>query len=94
MENMQNSPSGKFQLNSAPVIVGAVLIGVGGLIGMSGLIVGGTAIMSATRRWFRELEVPPSEVVKHKLGATKAATIAGASAWQEHHNGAQASAHA
>ena len=88
MENMQNPPMGKFQLNSAPIIVGAVLIGVGGLIGLSGLVVGGSAIMSATRRWFRELEVPPSEAVKHKLGQTRAATIAGASAWQQH-NGAQ-----
>jgi hypothetical protein len=88
MENQQISPAGKFQLNSAPIVVGAVLIGVGGLIGMSGLIVGGTALMSATRRWFRELEVPPGEVVKHKLGQTKAATVAGATAWH-HHNGMQ-----
>jgi hypothetical protein len=88
MDNMQNSPSGKFQLNSAPIVVGAVLIGVGGLIGMSGVIVGGSALMSATRRWFRELEVPPTEAVKHKLSQTRAATVAGATAWQ-HHNGAQ-----
>jgi hypothetical protein len=88
MEIQQNSASAKFQLNSAPMVVGAVLIGVGGLIGMSGLIVGSTALMSATRRWFRELEVPPSEAVKHKLGQTKAATVAGATAWQ-HHNGVQ-----
>jgi len=88
MENQQNSPVAKFQLNSAPMVVGAVLIGVGGLIGMSGLIVGSTALMSATRRWFRELEVPPSEAVKHKLGQTRAATVAGATAWH-HHNGLQ-----
>lgn len=89
MESNMNSPSGRFQLNSAPIVVGAVLIGVGGLIGLSGLIVGGSAMMSATRRWFRELEVPPSEVVKQKLGQTKAATVAGATAWQHHHNGVQ-----
>jgi hypothetical protein len=79
-----------FQLNTTPMVVGAALIGAGTLIGLSGLIVGGTAMASATRKWFRELEVPPSEVVKHKWGATKAATHAGASAWQEHqHNGIQ-----
>jgi hypothetical protein len=88
MENQQSSAPAKFQLNSAPMVVGAVLIGVGGLIGMSGLIVGSTALMSATRRWFRELEVPPSEAVKHKLGQTRAATVAGATAWH-HHNGLQ-----
>ena len=36
------------------------------------------------RQWFRELEVPPSEVVKQKLGQTMAATSAGASAWKKH----------
>jgi hypothetical protein len=88
MKNNEISPAGGFQFNRTPIVVGAVLIGVGGAIGFSGLIVGGTAIMSATRRWFRELEVPPSEVVKQKLGQTKAATAAGASAWQQH-NGRQ-----
>ena len=77
-----------FQINTTPMIVGAALIGAGGLIGLSGMIVGGTAMMSATRKWFRELEVPPSEVVKHKWGQTKAATTSAASAWQ-HHNGMQ-----
>jgi hypothetical protein len=88
MDNQQISPVGKFQVSSAPIVVGAVLIGIGGLIGISGVIVGGTALMSATRRWFRELEVPPGEAVKHKLGQTRAATVAGATAWH-HHNGMQ-----
>jgi hypothetical protein len=89
MKNDQISPSGRIQFNSTPIIVGAVLIGVGGMIGLGGFVVSGTAMMSATRRWFRELEVPPSEVVKQKLGQTKAATAAGASAWQQHNNGRQ-----
>ena len=86
MKNGQNQSASGFQLNSTPMIVGAALIGAGSLIGLSGLIVGGASMVSATRRWFRELEVPPSEVVKHKWSATKAATRAGASAWQQHHN--------
>ena len=86
MDTTQNPPVGKFQLNSTPIVVGAVLVGIGGLVGLSGLIVGGTAIMSATRRWFRELEVPPSEAVKHKLGQTRAASVAGASAWHQHNS--------
>ena len=89
MTNNQMSPSGDFQFNRTPVVVGAVLIGIGGVIGFSGLVIGGTAIMSATRRWFRELEVPPSEVVKQKLTQTKVATAAGATAWQRHNNGRQ-----
>ncbi len=79
-----------FKLNSTPMIVGACLIGAGSIIGVTGMIVGGAAMFSATRQWFRELEVPPSEIVKHKWGQTKAATTAGASAWQQHHhNGMQ-----
>ncbi len=86
MKNGQSQSYSGFQLNSTPMIVGAALIGAGSLIGLTGMIVGGAAMVSATRKWFRELEVPPSEVVKHKWGQTKAATTAGASAWQQHHH--------
>jgi hypothetical protein len=82
----QSSSTG-FQLHTTQMIIGAALIGAAGVIGMSGLIVGGTAMVSATRRWFRELEVPPSDVMKQKFGAAQAATTAGAMAWQQH-NGA------
>ena len=86
MKNGQSYSASGFQLNSTPMIIGAALIGAGSLIGLTGLIVGGSAMVSASRKWFNELEVPPSEVVKHKWGATKAATHAGASAWQQHHH--------
>jgi hypothetical protein len=87
MKNGQSSSTG-FQVKSTQMIVGAVLIGAGGLIGLAGLIVGGTGMVSATRQWFRELEIPPSQVVKQKWDQTKAATVAGATAW--HGNGTQA----
>lgn len=90
MKNAQSSSPAGFQLNATPMIVGAALVGAGVLIGMTGLIVGGTALFSASRKWFQELEVPPQEVVKQKWNQTKAATSAGASAWQ-HHNGIQRS---
>jgi hypothetical protein len=86
MKNGQSYSS--FQINTTPLVVGAALIGAGALIGVAGMLVGGTALASASRKWFRELEVPPSEVVKHKWNQTRAATTAGASAWQ-HHNGMQ-----
>jgi hypothetical protein len=87
MKNVQSSASSSFQLNSTPMIVGVCLIGAGSIIGLTGLIVGGSAMISATRQWFQELEMPPSEVIKQKLSQTKAATVAGASAWQHHNNG-------
>jgi Mn2+/Fe2+ NRAMP family transporter len=80
MHNSHSSMTG-FQLNSTQTMVGAVLVGAGALIGLCGAIVGGHALFSASRRWFRELDVPPGEVVKHKWEQTKAATMAGAHAW-------------
>jgi hypothetical protein len=88
MNTQQSYSSGEFRLNTTPVIVGAALVGAACLIGITGVIVGGTALFSSTRQWLRELEVPPGEMVKHKWGQTMAATHAGADAWQ-HHNGAQ-----
>jgi hypothetical protein len=84
MNNGNSYQTGGFRPNSTPMIVGACLIGAGSTIGIAGMIVGGAAMISAARQWFRELEVPPSEVVKQKFGQTMAATSAGASAWKQH----------
>jgi hypothetical protein len=82
-----------FQLNNTQVIVGAVLLCAGGLIGMTGVIIGGSALLSATRHWLDDLEESPTEVVRHKWHQTRAATTAGAQAWHAH-NGLHAhSAH-
>ena len=76
-----HSSSAVFQLNTTQAMVGAVLVGAGSLIGMAGALVGGLAVLNGARRWPRELDVPPTEVVKHKWSQTKAATQAGAQAW-------------
>jgi len=86
MKNGQSYSSSGFQVSSTPMIISGALIGAGGLMGLTGLIVGGATLWTATRQWIRELDVPPGEAVKQKWGQTKAATVAGASAWQ-HHNG-------
>jgi len=94
MNNSQNHMP-VFEVNTTQLVVGAVLFGAGGLLGLAGIITGSSAMMSACRRWFQELEVPPSDVVRHKWGQTKAATMAGAHAWQHHNNGIPAhSSHA
>jgi hypothetical protein len=53
------SYSNRFPLKAAPMTTGVVLLGTGSLIGMAGLIVGGHALMSASRRWFLELADHP-----------------------------------
>ena len=73
-----------FQVSTTPIVVGAALIGAGVLMGMCGILVGGTALASATRKWVRELDVPPTEAARHKWHQAKAATTAGATAWQQH----------
>ena len=70
------------QLKARPLITGAVLIGVGGMVALAGLIVGGSHLLAATRKWVREMEVPPSEVAKAKWAQARAAASAGASAWR------------
>jgi len=92
MNNGNSYQAGGFKVNSTPMIVGACLIGAGSMIGIAGMIVGGAAMMSAARQWFRELEVPPSEVVKQKFGQATAATAAGASAWKQHNTMQRANA--
>jgi hypothetical protein len=74
------------QFSSGPLITSAVLVGVGTFIALTGLALGGSHLMSATRRWIREMEVPPSELAKLKYAQAKAAVAAGTSAWQ---NGTQ-----
>ena len=83
-----SSYSNSFPLNGTSMVTSACLIGAASIIGITGMMVGSVALCTAARQWFRELEVPPGEVMKHKWGQTKAATMAGASAWQ-HQNGMQ-----
>jgi hypothetical protein len=70
------------QYQSAPLITGAVFVGAGTLIAMVGLAIGGGHLVAATRRWVKEMEVPPSELAKLRWTQAKAAATAGAAAWQ------------
>ena len=76
--------SPQFQVNRASMIIGGALIGTGGLIALIGVLVSGTAVAAGVRQWVRDQEVPPSEVLKHTWGQTKAAASAGSAAWQQH----------
>ena len=80
MHNSHSSPAA-FELNTTQAMTGAVLVAAGTMIGLAGAIIGGHALMMAASRWFGDLEVPPTEVVRHKWAQTKAATHAGATAW-------------
>ena len=87
MSNGENRTNGP-QFRTAPLITSAVLVGVGTLIALTGLAVGGGHLLSVTRQWINEMEVPPSELARLKWTQARAAMAAGAAAWQD---GTQAS---
>jgi hypothetical protein len=70
-------------VRSGPMITAAALGGAGLTLALAGLAVGASHLLAATRRWMRELEVPPSELAKLKWAQAKAATAAGSEAWQK-----------
>ncbi|MEP7026399.1 MAG: hypothetical protein ABJB47_21865 [Actinomycetota bacterium] len=81
MSEMRKRTAGP-QLRSAPLIIGAALVGAGALLALAGWAVSGVHVASATRRWIREMEVPPSELAKVKWAQARTAAAAGARAWQ------------
>ena len=81
MTNDATSSTGP-QFRTGPLITSAVLVGAGTFIALAGLALGGSHLVSVTRRWVREMEVPPSELAKLKYAQAKAAVAAGTSAWQ------------
>lgn len=80
MTSTKNSSGPQFR--SGPLIASAALVGAGTLIALAGLAVGGSHLASATRRWVRDMEVPPGEIARQKWAQAKAAAAAGTSAWQ------------
>jgi hypothetical protein len=59
-----------------------VLIGIGGLLGFTGMLLVSSAIASAARQRVNQLEQPPSELAKRTWQQARAATTAGAKAWR------------
>jgi hypothetical protein len=77
-----------YRLKATPMVVGLVLVGTGCIMGMSGVIVGGHAVMSAARRWFYGLADQAPQAMKPKWGQQpKVAMTAGSPAM--HGNGAR-----
>lgn len=70
------------QVNQGLVMGGAVLLGLGGLLGFAGVMLLSSAVVSATRRWLQQLDRPPREIAKLRMQQVRAATSAGAEAWR------------
>jgi hypothetical protein len=72
-----------FALNTGPLLAGAVLIGIGSLLGLAGLAIAGATLTAAARRYVDSMEVPPSQLARQQLAKARAAASAGASAWRD-----------
>ena len=70
------------QFDTRQLVTSAVLVGTGTFIALAGLALGGAHLLSVTRRWVSEMEVPPSELAKLKFAQARGAVSAGAAAWQ------------
>jgi hypothetical protein len=64
------------------LVVGGVLAGIGALLGCAGALLISSALVSASRRWVRQLDPPPRTIAKLKWQQARAATAAGARAWR------------
>ena len=82
MNNGENRTNGP-QFRTAPMIISAAMVGGGTLIALAGLAVGGGHLLSVTRQWINEMEVPPSELARLKWTQARTAMAAGAAAWQD-----------
>ena len=78
----REEPAQGFALQTGPLLAGAVLIGIGSLLGLAGLAIAGAALTAAARRYVNTMEVPPSELARQNLAKARAAATAGASAWR------------
>jgi hypothetical protein len=78
----EEEPTPGFALQTGPLLAGAVLIGVGSLLGLAGLAIAGATLTAAARRYANSMEVPPSELARQQLAKARAAASAGASAWR------------
>jgi hypothetical protein len=85
-DTASGQPDAAFRLNTRPLLVGGALMGLGGLLGLAGVVVSGSALAMALREWSARQEVPPTEMARHHWERAKAATAAGATAWRNGHH--------
>jgi hypothetical protein len=73
----------ELQFESGPIVTGAILFGVGGLLAFIGLVIGGSHAFTRVMHWVQTLEDPPGEVAKTKWNQVKAARAASAGAGKD-----------
>jgi hypothetical protein len=79
--------SGGPRFRTATLITSAALVGGGTIIALAGLALGAGHIMTSTRRWVNDMDVPVSQLARNKFTQARAAMSAGTQAWQKNGSG-------
>jgi hypothetical protein len=82
--NQKSASAIAIDYHKPALIAGATMMGAACLIGLCGVITGGTAVFAAIRHYLREADMTPGEMIRHRLDQGKAAASATANAWQQH----------
>jgi hypothetical protein len=79
---VQQSSEARSGLNRG-LLAGGVLLGIGGLLGFTGVVLIGSALVSMTRRRVSQMERPPREIARLRMRQAKVAASAGRDAWRK-----------
>ena len=79
--------SGGPRFRTATLITSAAMVGGGTIIALAGLALGAAHMMTSTRRWVNDMDVPVSQLAMSKLTQARAAMSAGTQAWQKNGSG-------
>jgi len=69
------------RLDTKMVARGAAFALIGSFFMGIGLLIGGSALVSAVQEWIRNLETPPSETFKRTAQQLRTAAVAGTQGW-------------
>lgn len=72
----------RLQVDKRLLTASAVLIGVGGALGFAGMMLGGSIVLTAGRKWMQQMDASPRELATLKWQQANAASRAGKQAWQ------------
>lgn len=76
------TPDSQVHLDGRLLTAAEVLLGVGGVLWVAGLAIGGAALRRAAQDWVRQLDQPPSAMVKGRWQQAATAATAGVNAWK------------
>ena len=70
-------------LHRGLLIAAAVMLAVATVAGLAGFTMFSAALLTATRRWYRRVDLAPHEIANLKWQQARAAMDAGAGAWRD-----------